>query len=186
MTFPLFLLLHLAYGAACALATERRMRSEGEVLGLPLIITLAPVAVISAPISAALLRYAGGWFLHGQIVGRNPIAFERFHFGLMLAIGVLAVLTTVVGNFVTIAAVSRGSKALSFAPFIIAVGVSAAVIAVDFKNMLNIGGPDGPSLWSHPAFILSIANVLVLGATFAWERARLSEPMKVRTGNTLP
>ncbi len=186
MTFPLFLLLHLAYGAACALATERRMRSEGEVLSLPLIVTLAPVALISAPIGAALLRFAGGWFLHGFFVGDNPIAFERFHFGLMIGVGVSAGIATVLGNFVAIAALSRESRAMSLSPFAVAIIGSAVVIALDSTRMLHVGGPNGPEVWTHPVMILGVANVLVLFATWVWERARLAEPMAMRTGNTMP
>lgn len=186
MTYPLFLLLHLAYGAACALATERRMRSEGEVLGVPLIVTLAPVALISAPIGAALLRFAGGWFLHGFFVGDNPIAFERFHFGLMIGVGVSAGLATVIGNFVSIAAISRDSRAMALAPFGIAALGIALVVVLDGSRMQHVGGDNGPVVWSHPVMILSAANVLVLFATWLWERARLSEPMAMRTGNTLP
>ena len=94
-----------------------------------------------------------------------------------------AALATVVGNFVAIASISRDSKGGAYAPFGIALVGAAIVIALDYPRILRI---DDVDLWTHPAMILTAANVLVLFATWLWERARLSEPMALRTGHTMP
>ena len=90
MTLPLFLAVHLAYGVAMAFALFRRMHCEGEVLGVPLLWTLVPVGTVSFPTGAILLRYAGGWFLHGAFIGDGSVSYERFHLGLMFLVGLTA------------------------------------------------------------------------------------------------
>ncbi|MFZ9889778.1 MAG: hypothetical protein ACO3JL_19965, partial [Myxococcota bacterium] len=87
MTLPLLLALHLGYGVVMAHAVERRVRAEGAVLGVPLVFAMLPVACVSVPLGAVLLRWAGGWFLHGAFLGEAGIAYERFHLGLMLVTG---------------------------------------------------------------------------------------------------
>lgn len=180
MTFPIFVCAHVIYGVVMAFAMERRMRSEGEVLGLPLIAALLPVAVASTPIGAILLRYAGGWFLHGLILGEGSIPYERFHLGLMLLVSGAAAIATVFGIIAAIAMLSREKRKLALVPAAIALVVAAGIFASDPMEVLRIPGTGGRMLWSHPAGLVSLALLACFVAAWAFVRARLSAPVDVR------
>src|SRR5690606_22770851 len=116
MTLPLLLALHLVYGVAMAFAMERRMRSEGEVLGLPLVLAMMPVAAVSTPLSAVLARWSSGWFFHGLFLGEASFGYERFHLGLMMGIGLLEGLMAAAALIFAIAVLSRDSRRLALLP----------------------------------------------------------------------
>lgn len=174
MTLPLFLALHLAYGTLMGLVLFPRMRAEGEVLGPPLLLMLLPVAVVTAPVGAVLLRYSGGWFLHGAFIGEGNILYERFHFGLLLLVGLGAGLATVVGMFHVVAFISRDRPGLARAPLYGAAGVAVAVFLLDGDNVLTVVGTNGRHLWAHPAGLLSLAVVVVLFGYVGVARARFA------------
>src|SRR5690349_21483197 len=120
MTLPLFLAAHLVYGMGMGMLILPRLKAEGEVIGVPLLLSLTPVAAITAPLGTILLRYAGGWFLHGALHGQGSIAYERFHLGLMLLVAAGAVGATLAGLFGYIAAITRDRLKLSRAPLFVA------------------------------------------------------------------
>ncbi len=177
MTFPIFCAIHLVYGVVMASAMRRRMMSEGEVLGVPLLWTLLPVGLVSAPCGALLLRFSGRWFLHGMMQQDGAIAFERYHLGLMFAVGLSAAMATICGMFFALALSSRDRKVLAWAPVGVAVVVVAAAVGVDPASTLNVGEK---TIFTHPAGLVSLACVLVLFATWAYAKRRLSKPVRVR------
>ena len=177
MTLPIFLAVHLAYGALMAHVLMRRMRAEGEVLGIPLVVTLLPVGLLSAPLGTVLLRYAGGWFLHGALTGDGSIPYERFHLGLMLLVGVLAAACTVGGMFAVIAAVSRDRVKLGLAPFAVAGVIALVTIIADGADIVHVRGTNGRWLFLHPAGLVSLGVVAVLVAAVLYARARTATVM---------
>lgn len=180
MTFPLLLALHLVYGVAMAFAMERRMRSEGEVLGLPLVLAMAPVAVLSTPLSAVLARWSAGWFFHGVFLGEASVAYERFHLGIMMGIGITMGLAAATAMVFTIAFLSRDARRLALAPVGLAALVALLVAVLDGKGALVIAGTGGEMVYTHPAGLVSAAIVLGLVAAWLLARARLSAPIEVR------
>jgi hypothetical protein len=177
MTLPLYAGLHLVYGAIMAFAAERRMRGEGEVLGWPLVVTLLPVALVSAPVGAILARFAGGWFFQGIDVTAFPIEFERFHLGILVTVGALAALCTIIGNFAAIAFLSRESRRVALVPVFLGIGIMCTAALVDPMGILEVR-PDTP-IFSHPAGLCSLAIPLCLAAAYFFVRARLSTPPAV-------
>lgn len=180
MTFPLYVCAHVLYGVLMAHAMEKRLRSEGEILGLPLLATLAPVALVSTPLGAILLRWAGGWFLHGALLGEGSIPYERFHIGLMVGVGLSAGIATVIGMFVAIAALSREARRVALLPAGVAALSAAIVLAVDARGVVEVTGTGGRMIWAHPAGLVSLALVVTLLAAWAFARARLSAPLELR------
>ena len=65
MTLPIYLAAHLAFGALMAFAMRRRMQAEGELIAIPMLFAIVPVCLLTVPLGTALLRFSGGWFLHG-------------------------------------------------------------------------------------------------------------------------
>ena len=184
MTFPLFLAAHIIYGVVMAHVLMRRMRAEGEVVGIPLVVTLAPIGLLTAPLGAVLLRYSGGWFLHGWLTGEGSIAYERFQLGLMLFVMVLAGACAVGGMFGAIAALSRGSAKLAIAPAVVAGLIAFIVVIADGPNIVHIRGTSGRMLFTHPAGLVSLAVVAVLVAAVLYSRARVANVMPRPTGPT--
>ncbi len=174
MTLPLFLAMHLVYGTLMGLVLFPRMRAEGEVLGPPLLLMLIPVAVVTAPVGAVLLRYCGGWFLHGAFVGEGNVFYERYHFGLLLLVGLGAGLATIAGMFHVVAFISRDRPGLARAPIYASAVIALAVFAVDGRNVITVVGTNGRHLWAHPAGLLSLAVVVVLVGYVGFARARLA------------
>ncbi len=166
MTLPIFLAVHLAFGALMAHVLMPRMRAEGEVLGVPLLYTLAPVGMITAPLGAVLLRYAGGWFVHGAVTGNGSIAYERFHLGLMILGGVLTAVVTVAGMFFAIAMLSRDRPRVARAPYYLAAFAALLTVVLDAVDVVIVPGSGGKWLFWHPAGLVSLAVLVVLGA--AW------------------
>ena len=134
MTLPIYLAAHLVYGVLMGGILLRRMRAEGEVVGIPLVVTLAPVGLVTAPLGAVLLRYAGGWFLHGYMLGDGSIAYERFHLGLMIAVGLAAGAATLGGLFFAVAVLSRDKPALTLVPLAVALVIGALPFVLDGKG----------------------------------------------------
>jgi fucose 4-O-acetylase-like acetyltransferase len=157
-----------------ALILIRRMASEGAVLGIPLIVTFSPVALVSVPIAALLTRFSGPWFLQGLPVDRLAIPLERFHLGLLLAIGAATVLATLIGNFVTIIFISRDRKKPALVPLATAVVLAVVVIALSGGRLVDVGGRP---LWLHPAGLLSLAVIVCLVAATLWARGKGGEPV---------
>jgi hypothetical protein len=164
MTLPLFLALHVVYGTLMGRVLFPRMRAEGEVVGAPLLMALAPVALISAPVGALLVRYAGGWFLHGWLMGDGSVGYERYHLGLLMLIGALAGAATIAGLFFILATASRDRHDVRNAPLWAAGVVAAVVLVLDGRDVFAIAGTQGRHLWSHPAGLLSVVVVAVLVA----------------------
>lgn len=180
MTFPIYCALHLAYGALMTFAVWRRMRSEGEVLGVPLLWTLLPVGLFSAPVGAVLLRFSGRWFLHGALHGDGAIGFERWHLGLMFAVGLAAGLSAVVGMFFAVAFLSRDRPRAALAPVAAAAVIAGLVVLFDPQGVFVVAGTGGRTVLTHPVGLVSLANVLVLAAAWAFAARRLSTPVRVR------
>lgn len=178
MTFPIYLCVHVLYGALMAHAMQKRLRSEGEILGVPLLVTLAPVALSSAPLGSVLFRWAGGWFVHGAFLGEGSIPYERFHLGLLAGVGVSAGLATVAGMFIAIAALTRNAPWVARAPIVVSLVVIALVAAIDRRGVFAVAGTGGRALWEHPAGVVSLAIGLSLVAGWAFARARLALPLE--------
>lgn len=174
MTLPVFLAFHLIYGTLMGFVLFPRMRVEGEVLGPPLLITLLPVALVTAPVGAVLLRYAGGWFLHGALVGNGSVAYERFHFGLLLLVGFGAGLLTIAGMFNVVVFMSRGHPRWARLPIFLGLLTTAAVAIADGGGIITVAGTHGRALWQHPVGLLSLAVVLVLSAWVWVARVRFA------------
>lgn len=177
MTLPIFLAAHLVYGAIMGRLLLRRMRAEDEVLGVPLVVTLLPVCVATAPLGGALLRYAGSWFLHGAFHGEGSIAYERFHLGLMLATGIGAGVFTILGMFFVIAVLTRDKPNLALVPTALAGVILLLTAALDGGDIVRVPGA-GRWLFLHPAGLVSVAIIAVLVAAALYARAR--------TANVLP
>jgi hypothetical protein len=177
MTFPIFCAVHLVYGVLMAHVLRKRMMSEGEVLGVPLLWTLAPVGLVSAPCGALLLRFSGRWFLHGMMQQDGAIAFERFHLGLMFVVGLSAGMATITGMFFALALSSRDRKRLAWAPVGAAALIVLVAVGADPAGTLHVGGR---TIFTHPAGLVSLACVLVLFAAWAYARRRLSKPVRTR------
>jgi hypothetical protein len=165
MTLPLFLALHLVYGTLIARVLFPRMRAEGEVVGIPLLLALAPIALFSAPVGALCVRYAGSWFLHGWLMGDGAVTYERFHFGLLLLCGALAAAFALAGLCFIVATASRDRHDVRNVPLWVAGGIALLVLVLDGGDVVRIPGTGGRHLWSHPVGLLSI---FVVGAFWAW------------------
>lgn len=176
MTLPLYCGLHLVYGAVMAFAAERRMRSEGDVVGLPLVVTLLPVGLISAPMGAILARYTGPWFFQGLPLDAISIEFERFHLGVLIAVAVLAGVCTIAGNFAAIAFLSRESRRVALVPVVLGLGIMFTAAVLDPRGLVQVA--ENRFLWTHPAGLCSLAVPLCLAAAWFYVRARLSMPQK--------
>jgi hypothetical protein len=177
MTFPLLCALHLVYGVAMAFAVFRRMRADGDVLGVPLLFTLLPVGAVSAPAAALLLRFSGAWFLHGALHEDRAILYERFHLGLMFAVGLAAGVCVVVGMFFALAFLTRDRPREAAAPIAFAVIVAALVLLFDGADVLRVGATP---LYRHPVALVSIVDVVALVLAWRYARKRLSAPIRVR------
>ena len=180
MTLPIFLAVHLAYGGFMAFAMERRMRSEGEILGLPLVAALVPVALISTPVAAALVRYCSGWFFHGVFMGQGSVPYERFHLGLMLLISLVAAIIAAFGLIFAIAFLSRENRSMARLPMIIGGSLIAITILADPMRMWQVTGTGGKILWAHPAGFFSIILIVALVAAWMILKKKLSEPIEMR------
>ncbi len=174
MTLPIFLAVHLAYGAAMAHLLMRRIRSEGEVLGVPLLYTVAPVGMVTAPLGAVLLRYAGGWFVHGAVTGNGSIGYERFHLGLMILGVALTAAVTVIGMFFVIAMLSRDLPRAARAPYYVAGFVGLLTIVLDAADIAIIPGSGGRWLFLHPAGLISLAVIVVLVAAYLYGKRHVA------------
>ncbi len=176
MTLPLFLALHLLYGTLVARVMFPRMRAEGEVLGPPLLIMLVPVAFVSAPIGTIFMRYSGGWFLHGLLLGEGSVAYERFHFGLLLAV-IAGIAICTIGSIVNVAVwASRGRSQMANAGLWLGGAIAIATVGVDVKNIITIVGTGGRHLWVHPVGLLSLIAVVVLFGWIAVIKTRFAAP----------
>lgn len=182
MTLPVFLAAHLVYGVLMATLLLRRMRAEGEVVGVPLVVTLAPVCCLTAPLGAVLLRYAGGWFLHGMFVGDGNIPYERFHLGLMVAVGLAGIAATVGGMFFAIAVLSRDKPALTLVPLAVALVIGALPFVLDGADVVRVPGTNGKWLFTHPAGLVSLAVVAVLFASHLYAKKRVANVLPRPTG----
>lgn len=180
MTLPLLLAVHIVYGVAMAFAMERRMRSEGEILGLPLVLAMTPVALVSTPLSAVLARWSSGWFFHGLFFGEASLTYERFHLGLMVGIGLLEGLVAAAALVFSIAVLSRDARRLALAPVGLAAVIALLVVVLDGDGAFVIAGTGGDTVFTHAAGLVS--GAILLGLTSAWllARARLSAPLEVR------
>jgi len=174
MALVIFLALHLAYGGWMALILIRRMASEGAVLGIPLVVTFAPVALVSVPVAALLTRFAGAWFLAGLPIDMGSVTVERFFLGLTFLIGLATILSTLLGNFFTIVFISRDRRRPAFLPVVV-----GALIAVVSAVMAGASLVDvlGRPLWLHPAGLLWVAVVACLVAATLWARGKGGEPV---------
>lgn len=179
MTLPIYLAAHLIYGVVMGSVLLRRMRAEGEIVGVPLVVTLAPVGLVTAPLGAVLLRYVGGWFLHGQLLGDGSVAYERFHLGLMIAVGLGAGLATLGGMFFSIAVLSRNKPALTLVPLMVALVVGALPFVLDGGDVVRIpgtalGGTAARWIYLHPAGLVSLAIAAVLVASHLYAKKRVA------------
>lgn len=182
MTLPIYLAAHLVYGVLMGGILLRRMRAEGEVIGVPLVVTLAPVGLVTAPLGAVLLRYAGGWFLHGFLLGDGSIAYERFHLGLMVLVGLLAGLSTLGGLFFAIAVLSRDKPALNLVPLAVAAAIAAVPLVLDGADVVKVPGTNNAWLFMHPAGLVSLAVIAVLAAAHMYAKRKVANVLPRPTG----
>lgn len=187
MTLPLFVALHIVYGTLIGRVLFPRMHAEGEVLGPPLLLALVPVALVSAPVGTAFMRYSGGWFLHGAFVGDASHWYERFNFGLLLGVVLLAGLATV-GSFLNVIIwASRDRPRLARAGLWLAAFITGLTLVSDFGGVFTVIGSGGRFLWSHPVGLLSVGNTVVLCAWIAVCRARFATvPPQPGPGSGIP
>lgn len=162
-----------------AYAMEKRMRSDGTVLAFPLLWTLLPVALVSTPLGAVLSRWAGGWFFHGAFMGDNAIAYERYHLGLMMGVGLAVQTVTLAAACFSIAALSRDARQLARLPGLLAGFGMFLLWWHEGPRMFVITGTE-QGVWRHPAGFLSLGVVVALVAAWRYARWRLSEPEKYR------
>lgn len=179
MTLPIFLCVHLAYGTLMAFAMERRMRSEGEIVGFPLVWALVPVAFVSTPMAAVLVRYSGAWFLHGMFLDDGAITYERFQLGLMIAIGIAAGVATSLGLVFSIAFLSRDARRAATGPALVAILGVLLTAALDLQGVMVVPGAD-VTFVQHPAGLIGIGVLFALFAGWLFGRARLSAPLETR------
>jgi CBS domain-containing protein len=180
MTLPILFAVHLVYGALMAFIMERRMRSEGEVLGLPLVLALLPVAVVSTPMSAVLVRWSAGWFLHGFTLGEASIAYERFHLGIIMGVGLLLGITTAGALVFAIALLSRDARRLALLPAALGGLLVALVLLLDGRGAVLVAGAGNKLVFLHPTGFVSLGIGLALFAACLFARARLSAPLEAR------
>lgn len=174
MNLLIFCALHFAYGAATAFAAAPRMRSEGEVLGWPLIVSLVPVALVSAPVSGILVRYAPSWLFSHLPWTQWTIEFERFHFAILLLIAALTALSMLAGNFLAIASLSRGVRRWAIFPFIAFVAVLAAGVIFSPNAIIYVEAER--ALWTHPVGVCLVATFFCLGSIWLFVKSRFSSP----------
>lgn len=177
MTLPIYIAAHLVYGASMGRLLLRRMRAECEVVGIPLIVTLAPVCLATVPLGAVLLRYAGSWFLHGMFEGEGVVAFERFHLGLMLAVGSAAVAATLFGLLLVLAVLTRDRPRLANIPFALAGLLTFIPLVLDGRDVLMVPGTLGRWVFLHPAGLVSVAVAGGLLSGWLFARARTAHVM---------
>lgn len=175
MTFPVFLSIHMLYGTLMAYTMEKRMRSEGTVLSLPLLWTLLPVALVSTPLGAVLVRWAGGWFFHGAFMGENAIPYERYHLGLMMGVGLTVQAVTLLATCFSIGALSRDARMWARLPWLSALVLLAVVLVLDASHVFVVTGTD-QALWGHPAGLLSLGVLSALVMAWRYAHRRLSKP----------
>lgn len=173
MTVWMFLAVHVMYGALMARATVPRMLAEGAVLGAPLVVSLAPVALVSVPVGAMLSRFVGVYFLQGIPIEHDPIAFERFHLGVLLLVGLAVVGATILGHFFAVASASRDHRRVALLPVLFGALVIAVDIALDPRRVAFI---DDTPVVAHPVGLLTLAVVACLGAALLWGRAKGGVP----------
>lgn len=187
MTLPIYLAAHLIYGVLMGTLLLRRMRAEGEVIGIPLVVTLAPVGLVTAPLGAVLLRYAGGWFLHGLLLGEASTAYERFHLGLMVAVGLGAFAATIGGMFFSIAVLSRDKPALTLVPLGVALLLAALPLILDGGDVVRIpgtasGGVAARWIFMHPVGLVSLAVAAVFFAAHQYAKKKVAPVLPRPTG----
>jgi hypothetical protein len=156
MTLPIYLAAHLIYGVLMGGILLRRMRAEGEVVG--------------------------GWFLHGLMLGDSSIPYERFHLGLMVAVGLAAGISTLGGLFFAIAVLSRDKPALTLVPLAVALIIAAVPIVLDGKNVLRVPGTNDTWLFLHPAGLVSLAVLCVLAAAHLYAKRKVANVLPRPTG----
>jgi hypothetical protein len=178
MNFIVFCCLHFAYGAATAFAAAPRMRSEGVVLGWPLIVSIAPIALISTPVSGMFTRFAPQWFFAGVPLSAWTVEFERFHFGVLVLAGSLVALSMILGNFIAIASLSRNAKRWAAFPFVFS-GVVILLSMVFFPAGI-IFVEEGRPLWTHPVGLCLLATILCLLGSWIFVRSRFSSPVTIQ------
>ena len=176
MSFPLYLIIHVVYGGLMAFIMERRLRSEGEVLGVPLVASLVPVAFVSAPIGAMLVRWSGNWFLHGAFQAGGAYTFERYQLGIMIVVAFLAGVATIFGLFISIAFLSRDARIAAATPFIIS---AIAIGATGFLAGSQIWRVSAERVvWMHPVGALSLVLVVAMALALVLARRHLSAPLQ--------
>jgi hypothetical protein len=171
MTLPLYLAVHLIYGTAMGFIFNRRMRAEGEVLGVPLVLALVPVAVITGPLGALLLRYAPGWFLHGHLIDQS-VSFERFHLGMMLALLFFVHLVAAAGMIFAVAFLSRNATRMAVLPAVLVLPAALIGALLAPGGVFTVMGTGGKMLWQHPAGLVSLGILAALGLSLWLGRRR--------------
>ncbi len=170
MTFPIYMFAHFIYGMAMAFGWQKRVLREGDIIGLPLLLSLLPVCLVTVPCGVLLLRYAAGWFSHGLIMGEATIAYERFHFGMIMLVLFAACGSAIAGFSASIFYVSRdvGWQAQRLARSTVA--IIAIVLLCESRPILHVTG--NYYLWQHPVGIVSLVITAALFLSFWFIRER--------------
>ena len=165
---------HILFGLGMGRIFERKFLSDGHILAPPLLWTLVPVTLITAPLGMLLSRYAGGWFFHGFFVGEGKIFFERFHLGIVIAVLFCAWCLTFCGLILWPVMKSRAQERsvqwLKNGIFVL----MAAVLLFDYRNIFWILGTEEKHLFNHPAGWLSFLIVLTLGGSYQWSKRKFT------------
>ncbi|HEY1097427.1 MAG TPA: hypothetical protein VGF99_00810, partial [Myxococcota bacterium] len=106
----------------------------------------------------------------------GSIAYERFHFGLLLLV-IAGVAVCTIGAIVNVAVwASRDRPKLANGGLWLAGLITLVTVVLDVKGIFEIVGTGGRHLWSHPVGLLSVAAVAVLFGWMAIVKARFAEP----------
>jgi hypothetical protein len=178
MTLPLFLALHMLYGVLAGRAVFQRMRVEEEVLGGPMFAASLPVFLLSAPIGVVLLRYAGGWFLHGALL--RHWVFETYHVGLAVALVLFTGGVYMASLLWSLVFASRLRDKLEQAPLYVAGLVVVSTLVVDARGVWHVLGTDRV-LSTHPVGLLSLGAVLLLAGSVVLLQRRFAVDPRAAT-----
>ena len=174
----------MLYGVLMGCLFEKDLRREGAILGRPLMITLSPVLLLTAPLGLVLLRFSTGWFLHGFLVNESSIFFERFHLGLMLALVASAVLSTV-GGLVHWVAFRSHDKILTawFAPSL-AIMILITTLIVDPFSLFFLDAGQEQSIFLHHSGWISLGIILILltVVSVVWRRRESAQTERPSDG----
>ena len=179
MTFPFFLMAHILFGLGMGRVFERKFLSDGHILAPPLLWTLIPVTLVTAPLGMLLARYAGGWFFHGFFVGDGKIFFERFHLGIVVTVLLCAWCLTFCGLIFWPVMKSRAQeRSVQWLKRGIVLMITTLLV-VDHQKIFWIMGTEDKHLFNHPAGWVSIIMLATFVSWYQWIKSKYQVSMEI-------